>query len=388
MIADQIADQITGHLMNLVRIPSVSAMTNRPVIEYAAAVLRGIGWTAREVVYRDAAGIEKVNLIAAPPGQNAEAKEVESAFVCHTDTVPYAADWAAALSPYVADGRVHGCGACDVKGILACLLAAAAASAGHYSDGLRIVLTADEEVGCVGAWQLLREGEIRARRMVIGEPTSLHVARAGKGYCLARLTFTGREAHSALPEMGASAIFAAARMIVMLEELAEQLRDARNDLFEPPYTTLNVGTIHGGTAKNIVPGRCEFLVEWRPIPGDDLVLAAIEELVEEFHAADADFQCSIEVLRQQAGFETAGGVSLVNAIAGATGLSATSIPFGSEASVFASVAEEIVVFGPGDMRTAHSDRESVPVAELEEAYRVMCGLMMRTSGASPSHGVC
>ncbi len=371
-----IVEHIVEHLMELIRIPSVSAKSNRPVIEYATCVLRGLGWTAREVVYRDAAGVEKVNLIAAPPGQDVDAREVELAFVCHTDTVPYAADWAEAVEPYVANGMVHGCGACDVKGILACTLLAAAACAGRYVDGLRIVLTADEEVGCVGARRLLREGEIRARRMVIGEPTSLHVARAGKGYCLARLTFTGREAHSALPEMGASAVFRAARMIVALEQLAERLKAERNEFFEPPYTTLNVGTIQGGTAKNIVPGRCEFLVEWRPVPGQTNVLQEIATLVSEFQSRDSDFVCKIDLLRQQEGFETAADVLLVKAIETATGLGSVSIPFGSEASVFATVAEEIVVFGPGDMRTAHSDRECVQVAELEAAHRVMCGLMV------------
>jgi acetylornithine deacetylase len=270
---------------------------------------------------------------------------------------------------------IHGCGACDVKGILACLLAAAETCSGRYADGLRIVLTADEEIGCVGAWHLLRDGQIRARRVVIGEPTSLHVARAGKGYCLARLTFTGREAHSALPEMGASAIFRAAKMIVALEQLADRLKEERNPFFEPSYTTLNVGTIDGGTAKNIVPGKCEFLVEWRPVPGQTDVLKRMQALIGGFQIADPDFVCRVDVLRQQAGFETSADAPLVGAIEAATGLGATSIPFGSEASVFAPVADEIVVFGPGDMRTAHSDRECVPVAELEAAHRVMCGLM-------------
>lgn len=361
--------------MDLIRIPSVSTMSNRPVIEYASTILQSAGWTAREVVYRDAAGIEKVNLISAPTGQDVDAREVELAFVCHTDTVPYSVGWEGSTSPYVENGMVHGCGACDVKGILACLLAAAQSCSGRCVDGLRIVLTADEEIGCVGAWRLLNQGEIRARRMVIGEPTSLHPARAGKGYCLARLTFTGREAHSALPEMGVSAIFAAAKMIVALEELAERLKDERNNLFEPPYTTLNVGTIQGGTAKNIIPGRCEFLVEWRPMPGDDVVLSSIERLVQQFHVADENFKCNIETLRQQAGFETDGDAPLVKSLEKASGKPVTSIPFGSEASVFASVAEEIVVFGPGDMRTAHSDRECVPLVELEIAFRVMCGLM-------------
>jgi acetylornithine deacetylase len=366
---------VVEHLERLIGIPSISTMSNRPVIEYAADVLRGLGWTTREIVYRDAGEVEKVNLIAAPPGQDVSAKEVELAFVCHTDTVPFAEGWDEATQPRIEEGNVHGCGACDVKGILACLLTAAASAEGGYADGLRIVLTSDEEIGCVGAARLLESKEIRARRIVIGEPTQLHVARAGKGYCLARLNFIGQEAHSAHPAEGASAIFAAARMIVVLEELADQLQDETNELFDPPYTTLNIGTIGGGTAKNIVPGRCEFLVEWRPIPGDDLVLATIEGLVEEFEAADPDFECAIEVLRQQAGFETAADASLVREMEAATGRPAGSIPFGSEASLFAAVAEEVVVFGPGDMRTAHSDRECVPVAELDEAVGVMVDLM-------------
>jgi len=366
---------VVEHLEQLIRIPSVSTMSNRPVIEYAAEVLRGLGWTTRELVYRDAGDIEKVNLIASPPGQDVSAKAVELAFVCHTDTVPFAEGWTEATEPQEEEGAVHGCGACDVKGILACLLTAAAATEGSYMDGLRIVLTADEEIGCIGAARLLESEEIRARRMVIGEPTQLHVARAGKGYCLARMVFTGEEAHSAHPGEGVSAIFAAARMIVVLEELAEQLQEEANDLFDPPYTTLNIGLIQGGTAKNVVPGRCEFLVEWRPIPGDDLVLATIEGLVEEFEEADPEFECSIELLRQQAGFETAYDASLVRGIETATGRPAGAIPFGSEASLFAAVADEIVVFGPGDMRTAHSDRECVPVAELDEAVSVMLSLM-------------
>ena len=68
-------------------------MSNRPVIEYASTILQSAGWTTREVVYRDAAGIEKVNLIAAPAGQDVDAREVELAFVCHTDTVPYSVGW-------------------------------------------------------------------------------------------------------------------------------------------------------------------------------------------------------------------------------------------------------------------------------------------------------
>ncbi len=365
-------------LSDLVRIPSHSALSNRPVIDYAAKVLRAAGWSARELPYRDAAGAEKVNLIAAPPGQDAARRDVDLALMCHTDTVPYAADWARALDPFVADGMLHGCGACDVKGFLACVLAAIAArGSSRPADGLRVVLTADEEIGCVGAARLVADDVLRPRRMVIGEPTSLDPARAGKGYCLAEIEVSGKEAHSAHPGQGVSAIVNAARLIAKIEELGAQLERDRNRFFDPAYTTLNIGTIEGGTAKNIVPGFCRFQLEWRPIPGQsaDSVLHSVTELVTHLTRTHSGFRAEIRPLRQQAGFETAADAPLVRTMEALSGKHAVSIPFGSEASVFAALAEEAIVFGAGDMRTAHSSRECVPVAELDEAVRMLAELM-------------
>ena len=172
------------------------------------------------MTYIDGAGTEKVNLIAAPPGQDVADRAVDLAFLCHTDTVPYAKDWLQALLPVRQGAMLHGCGACDVKGFLACLLAAAEGA--EWTSGLRILLTADEEVGCIGTKRLIAT-DSRPRRLVVGEPTLLRAARAGKGYCLARVTIHGREAHSALPEQGVSAIYAAARLVSALEELGQQL---------------------------------------------------------------------------------------------------------------------------------------------------------------------
>ena len=134
------------------------------------------------MTYRDAAGVEKVNLIAAPPHQDLDDITTELALMCHTDTVPYSIDWRQALEPFVADGLLHGCGACDVKGFLACLLTSIVESdPSSLIDGLCLILTADEEIGCVGAAHLVASGLIKPRRVVVGEPTSLHPARAWKG---------------------------------------------------------------------------------------------------------------------------------------------------------------------------------------------------------------
>ena len=243
------------------------------------------------------------------------------------------------------------------------------------NPGLRIVLTADEEIGCLGSYRLLAERRLHPKTLVIGEPTSLHPARAGKGYCLGEMVVRGAEAHSAHPGRGRSAIYAAARILQAIERLAAELERDTNSFFDPPHTTLNVGTIHGGTAKNIIPGECRFLVEWRPIPGQSPVPERIQKLLDELRHSDPSLQADFNILRQQSGFETAAESHLVSTMERLTGKPAIAIPFGSEASVFASLAEEIVVFGPGDMRTAHSPRECVPILELHEAVRCVQALM-------------
>lgn len=366
---------VLGHLMNLVGIPSPSSMSNRPMIDYAIDALRSAHWQMQEVAYIDSAGAEKVNLIAAPPGQRVEMRDVDTAFVCHTDTVPFAPDWIEATNPSVENGMLRGCGACDVKGFLACLLAAIEQTAPpEFINGLRLVLTADEEIGCIGANRLIAADLIRPKRAIVGEPTSLHPARAGKGYCLAEITMFGQEAHSALPHKGESAIYRAARLITKIEELGLRLTDVQNDFFSPGFATLNIGTIQGGTAKNIIPGKCTFQLEWRPIPAQSHasdVRGRVIEILEEQQASDPNLRWELEVIRQQSGFETPVDSQLIRSIEALSGRQATSIPFASEASLFSGIAEEVVVFGPGDMQTAHSRRECVPLAELEKAV-VIC----------------
>lgn len=368
---------VVEHLSQLIQIPSVSTMSNRPMTNYASAILTAQGWTVHEATYTDERGVEKVNLIAAPPGQDVQDRMVDLAFLCHTDTVPYSEDWREALQPARRGPMLHGCGACDVKGFLACLLAAAAHKDEPWIDSLRIVLTADEEVGCIGSKRLIAMDCLTPRRVVVGEPTSLRVARAGKGYCLARVTIHGREAHSALPEQGVSAIYGAAHLVSAIEELSRQVEAERYDFFDPPFTTLNVGTIEGGSAKNIIPGRAELLLEWRPIPGlsAERIPSAIRAMLERLEAQYPGMHGSLMVLREQAGFETAANSSLVRGLEQLAGQPATSIAFGSEASAWSAIAEEVVVFGPGDMRTAHSNRECVSIDELTTAVHAVRSMM-------------
>jgi acetylornithine deacetylase len=368
-------------LRELVKIPSISSLSNRPLVEYASGFLHESGWHTRMLPYRDSSGNEKINVIAVPPGQDPSERAIDLALVCHTDTVPYDSAWNEAVQPALRDGFLHGCGACDVKGFLACLLVALSdLKPQDFHRSICIVLTADEEVGCVGASRLIAAHAIAPRHVVVGEPTSLHPARAGKGYCLAEIRVYGKEAHSAHPSEGASAIYRAARLILKVQEIGSLLMGERHGAFDPPFCTVNVGTIQGGSAKNIVPGECRFLIEWRPIPGQDTrqVVCALERAVEQIQIEDPDFRHEVMTLRDQPGFDAGANSYIVQSLERITGNPSIAIPFGSEANLFSQLAEDVVVFGPGDMRTAHSSRERVSTVELTE-----CGLYLRELMVSP-----
>jgi acetylornithine deacetylase len=354
-------------LRALVAIPTPSAVSNLPLLHWVRDFLEPRGWRVTLYPYTDEGGVAKANLIARP-GAAVEGSSIALAFVCHTDTVPYAANWDAALSLEERNGRLHGCGACDVKGALACFLAAAA-QAGELQANLALLLTADEEIGCKGMDRLLAETRLSIGSAIVSEPTSLRPGVAGKGYGLARVTVTGAEAHSAYPQMGASAISAAARLITALEDaFAADSDDFPADaLFQPARTTLNIGVIEGGSAKNIIAGSCSFLVEWRPVPAHSQAAIArqLQQVVDEAQLANSRVRFELEIQRAEPGFAPAaeGGLQkrLAHLLAGAP----TGISFGSEASRLARVAREVIVIGPGEMTTAHSSRECVPAVELE-----------------------
>jgi acetylornithine deacetylase len=356
-------------LLDLVAIPSVSTASNRPVIEYAEKYLAG--WKVARYPYRDSSGVEKINLLATTrPGT------AELAFVCHTDTVPYEAEWAEAVRPAIRGGKLYGRGSCDVKGFLACVLAAIGKA--RVAKPMAILLTADEEVGCVGAKFLAQKKVLRARNMIVGEPTGLRPVCAGKGYALAEIIVRGKEAHSAFPSKGRSAIFDAARVVIMLEKVAKKLEARKNRAFDPPFTTLNVGLIQGGTAKNIVAGECRITVEWRPVPGQsgdwaaDLIRPALEGL--------KGIDARLEVKRLDPAFGPSATRNLASLVESLTGNSATTVSFGTEAAHLSGMTSEAIVFGPGDMTVAHRSGEFVPVKDLNRCVGCLVELMKRLCG--------
>lgn len=354
-------------LADLVRIDSVSSRSNVEIVEYLERRCEALNLITRRYPYTDEHGVEKINLVAL----SAETDEVELALVGHTDTVPYDPYWSEATNLTERDGKLYGRGSCDTKGFIAAALTALENI--KPTKPLALIFTADEEIGLRGAKQLAQAKPLRIRYSIVGEPTSLKPIRAGKGYSLAEVIVKGREAHSAYPALGASAVFRAARLINRLESIAEELRQDQHDAFDPPFTTLNIGLIHGGSAKNVLAGECRFTLEWRPIPTQpsEHVLKLFRAAIEAEQQIDPEFECEVDANRQDTSFETSPDSPLIRLLESASGNKSGTVAFGTEAAQMMVLGSESVVIGPGDIREAHRTGEFVPVDELERCAEIL-----------------
>jgi len=361
-------------LAELVAIDSVSSRSNANLVDYLARRCEAVGLDVKRLPYTDAGGVEKLNLIALSGIGFSDQTAVELALVGHTDTVPYDRNWSEALQLTESEGKLFGRGACDTKAFIAASLTAIeTVELKNLNRPIALVFTADEEVGLLGAKRLAETRAIHPRYAIVGEPTSLQPMRAGKGYCLAEVTIKGREAHSAYPSLGSSAVFGAARLIAALQTIAGRLEAEQHPAFDPAYTTLNVGLINGGTAKNVIPGRCRFTLEWRPIPGQDarLLLNLLDEAIDAEKQRDPEFVCEVDAARADEGFETSSSSTLVKLLENLTGNGAGTVAFGTEAEQMTELGAEAVVLGPGNIRVAHRTGEFVPTSELEACVKIL-----------------
>lgn len=369
-------------LAQLVAIDSVSSRSNVEIVNYLDQRCQAMNFVTRRFPYLDENGIEKINFIALAGTEFGDTTNVELALVGHTDTVPYDPNWSEATALTERDGKLYGRGSCDTKGFIAAALTAAE-SINQLQKPLALIFTADEEIGLIGAKYLAESKVITPRYSIVGEPTSLKPIRAGKGYSLAELVVKGREAHSAYPALGASAIFRAARLVTRLEAIAAgDLREQLHPAFDPPFSTINIGLIRGGTAKNVLAGECRFTLEWRPIPTQPSshVLNLVKTAIAEEQREDPDFECEVVPIRADFGFETAPDSPLITLMEEATGIESGTVAFGTEAAQMMTLGSEAVVIGPGDIREAHRTGEFVPVDELEKCAEVLKLAIARLCG--------
>jgi acetylornithine deacetylase len=305
----------------------------------------------------------------------------------HTDVVPVDGQaWSS--DPFrlsERDGRLYGRGATDMKGFVACCLAAVPDMLERdLKQPIHLALSYDEEVGCIGVRDIiarLREAPVKPVACFVGEPTGMQVVIGHKGKRSVVATVRGRTCHSSLAPLGVNAVDYAARLIVKIREIADRLarEGPRDPLYDIPHSTAHTGLVHGGTALNIVPDLCTFEYEFRTIAADDPVALAGEvatyarELLEPQMKAVAP-EAGIELRERSTfpGLDTPAAseiVSLSKVFAGRNDIA--KVAFGTEAGGFAADGIPSVVVGPGSIDQAHKADEFIAVAELEK-----CGVFL------------
>ncbi len=372
-------------LARLIGFETVSSRSNMALMQYVQGVLVEAGIAA--VLIPDAAGT-KANLYASvgPAGPGVMLSG-------HTDVVPVEGQ-AWSVPPFALterDGRYHGRGAADMKGFVACAIAAMIAAAGReLRVPLHLALSYDEEVGCLGVGSLidlLAAAPVRPSMCIVGEPTGMQVATGHKGKVALRATCVGREGHSALAPMALNALYLATDFVgvvrgVQARVMAEGLRDGDYDV---PYSTLHVGLLRGGVQVNIVPHLAVVDWEIRSLAGEDVealigeVRAGAEAIVAPLRAEFPEAEIRVERLWDYPGLGTptdAGVVRFVQSLTGANGT--IKVAFGTEGGLFdARLGVPTVICGPGSMAQGHKPDEFVSVEQMARCEAMLAALVER-----------
>jgi acetylornithine deacetylase len=296
----------------------------------------------------------------------------------HQDTVPVDGMTIDPFGGVIANGRLYGRGACDIKGGLAAMLSAftrLARDKSRASMNVILASTVDEEHTFTGVQELVRRG-LKADFAVVAEPTDLDIVNAHKGVARFVLTTPGRACHSSRPDRGVNAIYRMGHVLTGLEHFAKELELSRTDpVLGPP--TLSVGRIEGGVSVNTVPDVCRIEIDRRVIPGEDAAATAGEmvRFLREREHIDFEIDCpapwmSMPALSPDGSEEIV--ALLAKAITAVDGLHpVVSVPYGTDASILARAGIPAVVFGPGDIAQAHTKDEWVALEEVQKASEIL-----------------
>lgn len=381
-------DDVVAILSRLVSFDTESSRSNLPLIDDVEAYLRGLAVPFVRVP--NATG-DKAALFATV-GPMQDGGIVLSG---HSDVVPVEGQaWTS--DPFTlrrADGRLYGRGTCDMKGFCAIALAMIPEwQAAGLRQPIHILISYDEETTCLGPVDTIaRFGRDlpRPRAVIVGEPTSMEVVDAHKAVATYRTTVLGREAHSSKPALGANAVEAACELVCELTRLGVEFAAAGDESgrFDPPASTVHVGTIHGGTARNILARECSFHWEFRALPGvpTDAARARLESYAQSVllprlrvNAPDADVVTITEV-------EVPGLAPDPGSAAESLALKLThsnqcrAVAFATEGGRFQAGGVATIVCGPGSIDQAHQPDEYLEESQIDAALSFMRGLTAELS---------
>ena len=296
----------------------------------------------------------------------------------HTDVVPVEGQtWD--TDPFrLADlgDRVAGRGTADMKGFLACVLAAVPKfKARSLKVPIHLAFSYDEEIGCVGVRPMIAgfgQTLTKPAMVIVGEPTSMGVVDAHKGPVRWQVDVTGRPAHSSMAHLGVNAITIAGRLLGELARIEDRLKAAKDPRFTPPYASLQVTRIEGGTASNIVPVSAWFGFEVRALASTDVAgierqLAAFAETecLPAMRAVAPEAAITIRRMNQVAPFNAAPDAALTALALKLAGQNETfAVSYATEAGLFQEAGSAAIICGPGDIAQAHTANEWIAKSEL------------------------
>lgn len=367
-------------LGDLIAFPTVSELSNLDMIAYLAYRLEDAG--ARVEILHDEIG-HKANLFATL-GPDIDGGIVLSG---HSDVVPVKdQDWASDPFQMIEhDGRLYGRGACDMKGFIAAATAMAPVFAERrLRRPVHFAFTYDEEVGCLGGQALIESLKTKGLRpsvAVIGEPTSMRIIEGHKGCYEYTTRFTGLAGHGSDPERGVNAVEYAVRYVNRLLELKDALRARApaGSRFEPPWTTINTGSLHGGVAHNVIAGHAAVEWEMRPVQAGDADFVKTDlkrfcetRLLPAMRAVAPEAEIVTETIGEVAGLTPLDANEARDILMELTGAStAELVAFGTEAGLYQDLGISTVVCGPGSITQAHKPDEFVSIEQLQHCLDML-----------------
>lgn len=379
-------------LARLIAFNSVSSRSNADIADFLARYLRDAGCHVERTAYERAGG-ERVNLLVWC-GDRTDAGD-GLILSGHLDVVPAdEPDWSSPpFELHEREGRFYGRGMADMKAWVAQAANLVAGLARKPpARSLLLLLTADEEIGCVGmqhfaqTWGQAGAG-VLPKQALVGEPTSLRMVRMHKGHLKARVVAHGKPAHSGYPHLGVNAIELAGHALAKLAWLAAELRgerSANSEHFpECPFPVLNVGKIAGGSAVNIVPERCEIEFGLRLLPGQEnaAMMARVQAELDTLPRPIRD-RLSLEVVNDNPPMLCDGTAPLCGVLADLIGSREThGVSFASDAGWLSTLGVQCVLFGAGSIEDAHRANESIDIAEWTRGGELLRQIVARACAA-------
>ena len=382
---DQLFEDSVKILTDLIAFKTVSGEDNNSLINYCDKILKKLGATSFKTFDNEK---KRVNLFATLKAKKSNSKK-PIILSGHTDVVPVSKSWS--TDPFKATikgNKLYGRGACDMKGFIACTLAYAPIySKTNLDRDIHFSFTFDEETACQGAPILIEELKkkgIKDGICIIGEPTNMKIIDAHKGCYEYTTYFEGLAGHSSAPHKGVSAVEYAARYVNKLIELRQKLIDRapKDSIFDPPYSTLQIGGVFGGIAHNVIADKCHVNWETRPVVKEDGVFLnseldkyANEVLLPEMRKIYPNSSIKKKIIGEIIGFDRdtkSDACELVSSLTGDN--SREVVSFGTEAGLFQEIGISTVVCGPGSIEQAHKVDEYIVLDELKKCLNLLEGI--------------